>query len=149
PTSLLLFWHNGDVPDYTITPDINFGVPTDYTIEVSADGSAWKKVVDVQAVNGVTYRNRAHRFDFTGMSYVRFTVTKCTTTTGSSNAVGRIVEMDVFDASAGTDDTWLFTGSGPIRSGYDQHVLPGYSDVVHTSHAAYNPAVIDIADTGP
>lgn len=148
PTSLLLFWHNGDVPDYTVTPDVNYGVPTDYTIDVSADGTTWKNVVDVQSTNGITYRNRAHRFDFTGMSYVRFTITKCITTTGASNALGRIVEMDIFDASNGVDDTWLFTGSGPIRSGYDQQIRPSYADLVNMKHQAYNPAVIDIADTG-
>ena len=147
PTSLLLVYYNNDTFDYTVPPDQNYGVATDYTIETSADGTTWKKPVTVTATAGVTYRNRGHRFDFTGMRYVRFTMTKCTTTTGGNNAHGRIVEMDVFDASLGVEDTWLFAGSGPIRSGYDGRITPSYADLVHTSHAAYNPAVIDIADT--
>src|SRR5215831_16154611 len=47
PTSVLLVWHNADDPDYTVTPSINFGVPTEYKIEVSPDGKTWTKAVDV------------------------------------------------------------------------------------------------------
>ena len=145
PTKLLLLWHSAEDPDYTVTPDINFGVPTDYVIDVSADGTTWSTVVTVDSSTnaGTTYLDRGHSFDFTGMSWVRMTLTKAAV---PKPAIARIAEIDVFDVSRGEQDTWLYAGGGPTRFAYNGQSPPSFADNVHAKHPAYYPAMIDIAD---
>jgi hypothetical protein len=145
PTKLLFVYHHTATPDYTITPNISSGAPTAYNIEVSPDGSdgSWQKVVEVAGdATSTTYRNRGHRFDFTGMSWVRWNITAT-----SDNNVN-ISEIDIYDVSKGNEDTWLFAGSAETRFAYQGQVTPSWPTLVAGKHASYFPAMIDIADTG-
>lgn len=148
PTSLLMVWHHRDTPDYTITPDINFGAPSDYTIEVSptgADGSFTQVVAVTSTTSSPTYRSRAHRFDFTGMAYVRMSITRMRSTQPNKSRA-TLTEIDIHDASNGVADTWAFVGGQAIRFAYDGHTKPLWPELVHGKHPGYYPALIDIAD---
>ena len=148
PTKLLFLWHTDSTPDYTIDPEINFGAPTAYVVEVSptgADGS-WTKVAEVTgAPDDVTYRSRAHSFDFTGMSYVRWTLNKVVS--GQGNPDAQINEIEIHDISKGSEDTWAVVGLGQSRSTYHGH--PGmFPELIHAAHPDYYPALIDLAEAG-
>jgi lysophospholipase L1-like esterase len=106
PTSLLLSWADAGYTAY----DEPAQSPLSYTIETSADstdgeGGEWTEVV---AISDNTVRTRAHRFDFSGQSWVRFTVTQ-----GGTLPV-EIDEIELYDVSAAGDgrpeDSWFFLG---------------------------------------
>lgn len=148
PSKLLFVWHTDSTPDYTITPDINFGAPTAYYIEVSpsgADGS-WTKVVEVTgAPDDTTYRSREHSFDFSGMSYVRMTLTKLVSNQGNPDS--QIGEIEIHDISEGSEDTWAVVGLGQSRDTYHGHTGM-FPELIHGDHAAYYPALVDLAEAG-
>lgn len=141
---LLLIWLATGYPEYTApSTSQNFGVPTAYDIDVSADGTTWTNAVRVTAsTTGSTPRTREHSFAFTGMRWVRYKVTGIAP--GSGNA--KISSMQIFDASQGTEDTWLFAGSGPSRGVYALPSLPSLGSIVHGCYPKYYPATISIAD---
>jgi acyl-CoA thioesterase I len=148
PTRLLFVWHTDSTPDYTIATEINFGAPTAYFIEVSATGedADWTRVAEVTGEpDDVTYRSRAHSFDFTGMSYVRWTLTKLVSGQGQPNAL--IGEAEIHDISAGAEDTWAVVGLGASRSTYHGHTGL-FPELIHEAHPDYYPALIDLAEAG-
>src|SRR5262249_12285697 len=102
PKTILFVWHSGSAPDYTVDPETNFGTPTDYTIDVSPTGAdgTWKNAVTVSsdASKGRTYRSRAHRIAFEGMSYVRMTIQKVVSTQPGPPHPS-IGEIEVYDVS--------------------------------------------------
>ena len=57
-------------------------------------------------VNGNNYHSRQHIFDMTGYNWVRF---NCIVGAGTSGPNCNI-KMDVYDASQGTDDDFIFFG---------------------------------------
>lgn len=144
---LLLVWHHMGTPDYVIAAESNFGAPNAYTIEVSPTGAdgTWKQAVSVDTGTSPTYRNRAHSFDFTGMSWVRMTITRMRTTQPGSRGVN-LSEIEIFDVSRGMDDTWLFAGGGSARFSYDGHVSPMWPETIHGKHPDYYPAMINLGD---
>src|SRR5262249_37531764 len=58
------------------------------------------------------------------------------------------VTMKIFDASHGSSDTWLMTGSGPSRAVYDDVVAPGFGHLVNGCRSKYYPALLNISDIG-
>jgi acyl-CoA thioesterase I len=148
PTKLLFVWHTDSTPDYTIDPEINFGAPTAYVIEVSATGAdgSWTKVAEVTGEpNDVSYRSAAHAFDFTGMSYVRWTMNKLVSTQGNLDA--QLNEIEIHDISNGSEDTWAVVGLGQSRSTYHGHAEL-FPALIHQAHPDYYPALIDLAEAG-
>jgi hypothetical protein len=82
-------------------------------------------------------------FAFAGMSWVRFTINAF-----QGGGYAQITSMDIYDASNGTDDSWVFLGSGPSRGTYSNASAPSFQDVIHTCHPSYMPATINLADLG-
>ncbi len=82
-----------------------------YRIQVSNDSTngsdgTWTTVVTETANPSI---NREHKFSFTGYSWVKLLVDTCTG--------GQIDEFDIWDASAGTENTFAFLGDSlTVRS---------------------------------
>ncbi len=143
PSAVLLVWHTLGDPDYTIDNSVNYGTPSDYTIETSADGANWTTAVSVTSPTQ-TWRSRGHRVDFAGQCYLRLTIQKMHTTISGRHPA--LAEVSIYDASHGTDDSWVFLGNGPSRFAYDSHFQPDFSADVSRKHPAYSPATLDAAD---
>jgi lysophospholipase L1-like esterase len=150
PTRVLLSWDDGGTYNYQDpTTAMVYGFPADYTIETSADSTTgtdgtWKNVV---TVTGNQVRTRAHSFDFTGMSWVRMTITAAPPNE-SSNGV-QLGEIDVHDISATPtgipDDTWFFMGDSITAFAYDRATAhqPSFAAAINTTFPSYFPAMIN------
>lgn len=110
---VLLVWYNetGNY-DHTVINDYAYNNIQDYTIDVNAapgGGSAppttgWVTKV---TVTGNHFHSRQHVFDMIGYNWLRITVKA---PDGSSQNYGVNINMDVYDASHGTADDWIFYG---------------------------------------
>ena len=145
PTRLLLSWSDSGSYNYLET---DYGAPGGYRIETSGDttnGSdgTWSVVA---TVTGNQVRSRAHSFDFTGKSWVRFVVTE--TPANSASGV-QIDEIDIHDLSASTatapNDTWFFMGDSITAFAYDRAPAhqPSYATSIGAKHTSYFPAMIN------
>jgi len=149
PTRLLVQWDDGGTYNYKDLPGVTvYGFPMGYTIDVSGDttnGSdgTWTSVVTVTD-NAV--RSRGHVIDFTGMSWVRMTITAAPPTE-SGNGV-QIGEIDVHDLSNSPDlpdDTWFFMGDSITAFAYDraQAHQPSFASLINMALPAYFPAMVN------
>jgi lysophospholipase L1-like esterase len=149
PTRLLVQWDDGGTYNYKDTPGTTvYGFPMGYTIDVSGDTTngadgTWTSVVTVTD-NAV--RTRGHVIDFTGMAWVRMTITAAPPTE-SGNGV-QIGEIDVHDISSSPelpDDTWFFMGDSITAFAYDraQAHQPSFASLIHTALPAFFPAMIN------
>jgi lysophospholipase L1-like esterase len=149
PTRLLLLWSDPGYNDYN---NVGGGAPNAYHIETSADSTngsdgTWTMVADVM---GNPVRNRAHTFDFTGMSWVRFTITlgpqPSTPVTPPAVTSSNIDEIEIHDISAsGTanpPDTWFFMGDSITKGAFQRSLASPFDADVHTAHPAYAPTVL-------
>lgn len=97
--------------DNAISGTGQYNLPGNYTIEVnaaaggtSAPSGGWVTLV---TVTGNTYHSRQHVIDLTGYNWVRMNVTAIDGSAGNTDVA---INLDVFDASAGTSDDWIFYG---------------------------------------
>ncbi|OGS27587.1 MAG: hypothetical protein A2297_03650, partial [Elusimicrobia bacterium RIFOXYB2_FULL_48_7] len=134
---VLLSWNNGTVLNYADTA--SYAGPRDYTILTSADSTngsdgTWQTAA---TVTGNIYRTREHSFDFTGKSWVKMNISSATGTLG-------IDEIDIHDASNGCNDTVIFFGDSIAQRAFRRTNArrPSYSDVIHSNHPQYYPAMI-------
>jgi lysophospholipase L1-like esterase len=105
--NILVSWHNASYA-YTVPPGWHGRVPRDFVIEGSrSTGSTmptdWQPVL---TVTNHPHPNGQHIVDFAGYNWFRFRVTR----SGDNNTGVELQELNLFDASAGTDDSWLFLG---------------------------------------
>jgi lysophospholipase L1-like esterase len=114
----------------------NIPAPAAYDILVSsnstngADGTWTKKAT----VSGNIVAARGHLVDFTGMSWVKMNVT------GGS---GWIDEIEAFDASNGTGDSWFFAGTSITANAFKGPVpAENFADIVAKAHPGFTPAII-------
>jgi acyl-CoA thioesterase-1 len=165
PTRVLLEWNAGFnynyadpiTPTSTASPD--YGSPLNYAIYTSsnstdgADGT-WTQVA---SVTNNTYRTRSHSFDFTGMSWVKMSVTSIPTFS-SANGLA-LDEIEVYDTSVSysrgriPEDTWFFmgdsitaywanraTGTGP---GDPATHMPDFAQWINGTITNYFPSMIN------
>ncbi len=147
PTRLLLSWNNGYTYNYIDDTSVTtYGIPASYTIEASADSTngadgMWQQVADIRDNSA---RTRAHSFTFAGASWVRMTVTGVVP--GTREDTLAINEIDIHDASAGTEDTVFFVGDSITAAAFDrcdQKQPPPYADLVHAQFPDHFPAIIN------
>lgn len=109
---ILVVWYNetGNY-DHTVINENAYDIPQDYTIDVNnaAGGgtpptTGWVTVV---TVTGNHFHSRQAIFDMTGNNWMRINVT---VPDGGPQNYGPSFNMDVYDASQGTDDDWIFYG---------------------------------------
>lgn len=105
------------------------------------DGT-WTTVV---TVTGNTFTTREHLIDFTGYSWVKLIMD---TVTG-----GRIDELDVWDASGGTENTFAFVGDSLTVRGTSREYflgggkLPSFQQDFETNRGFY-PLMVSLGVTG-
>jgi acyl-CoA thioesterase I len=128
-------------------------VPAAYRVETSAssrDGHDGDWRVEL-VVAGNTARARGHDVEFDGQSWVRLVWA------GTDGEVAgapparhpEAIELDVHDASNGTDDTWLVLGDELGLAGLEQvKGEPGFPELVHESYPGYFPSLFNEARAG-
>jgi lysophospholipase L1-like esterase len=139
PKRVLLSWTASGNHGYT---DIQSGAPASYRVESSADSTngsdgTWRVEATVTG-NGV--RTRAHSFEFDGRSWVRLVITGAPDPTSGVS----IDEIDVHDASDGTDDSWFFFGDSITALAYDRDTpadQPSFAETIHALYPGYFPAL--------
>jgi acyl-CoA thioesterase I len=155
PTRVLVSWDDGGTYNYQDIPTVTvYGFPAAYHLDVSADSTngsdgTWTTAVSVgEATNAQNaVRSRAHAIDFTGMSWVKMTITAAPTHE-STNGV-QLGSIDVHDLSAtGTgmpDDTWFFMGDSITAFAFDRASAhqPSFAEAVHTATPDFFPAMIN------
>jgi acyl-CoA thioesterase-1 len=116
-------------------------LPSAYRIESSADPTngrdgAWRLE---RSVSHNRARARAHVIEFDGQSWVRLTFDAAHGAPSIS-----LRQLDLHDASDGTDDCWLLLGNELGSSTRAQHDdRPGWAELLHEAYPGYYPAVID------
>jgi hypothetical protein len=138
---VLLSWTASRAADYD---DVRCGAPRAYRVESSADSSdgangSWRVEVSVDD-NEVCAR--AHTFEFDGQSWVKLVVLQG----AAAGTDVRIDQLDVHDASDGTDDTWLVLGHsfdlGAVAGPTLAHT-PSFAELIHPEYPGYFPALIN------
>lgn len=120
------------------------GAPAAYRIESSADSSNgsdgnWRVEV---SVTGNAVRTRAHSFEFDGQSWVRLTIIGA----HEGSPTARIDQVDVHDASDGTDDTWFCLGDDPTAFAVGRDTpsaQPSFAEHIYARYPGYFPAMIN------
>jgi hypothetical protein len=121
---VLVVWYNDTTGayDFTVIGSGAYGVPSTYTLDVNAapggtapPTSGW---VTKLSVTNNNYHSRQHLIDLTGYSWLRFAVSSVNASTTDA-----AVNLDVYDASAGGSDDWIFYGDS-ITQGAMNHSEP-------------------------
>jgi chitinase len=113
--------------DTSISGTGAYNIPGSYTIEANAapggtnaaPTSGWVTLV---AVTGNTYHSRQHEINLTGYNWIRINVSQ---TDGSVQNYGASINMDVYDASAGTADDFIFYGDSITEGAMGHDTLNG------------------------
>jgi lysophospholipase L1-like esterase len=109
---VLVVWYNetGNY-DHTVINENAYDIPQDYSIDVNnAPGGGTPPTtgwVTEVTVTGNHLHSRQTIFDMTGNNWVRINVTA---PDGGPQNYGPSFNMDVYNASQGTDDDWIFYG---------------------------------------
>lgn len=170
PTRVLMEWNAGGNYNYadpitpTSTPSTDYGSPLAYAIYTSSNSTTgadgmWTLVA---SVTNNTYRTRSHSFDFTGMSWVKMSVTAIPTFS-SANGLA-LDEIEVYDTSVSysrgriPEDTWFFmgdsitafwanraTGAGtpPAYTNDPASHMPDFAQWINSYNTNYFPSMIN------
>jgi acyl-CoA thioesterase I len=169
-TRVLLEWNAGGNYNYadpitpTSTPVTDYGSPLNYQIYTSSNSTTgtdgtWTQVA---SVTNNTYRTRSHSFDFTGMSWVKMSVTAIPTFS-SANGLS-LDEIEVHDTSVSysrgriPEDTWFFmgdsitafwanrataTGTPPAYTNDPTSHMPDFAQLINGDNTNYFPSMIN------
>src|SRR5215471_15102273 len=146
-------YHNGGwrIPPASLPGWVAFKLtagPTRILLSWDDDGT-WMPRVTVGDVstNLNQVRTRAHAFDFTGMTWVKMTITAAPANE-SSNGV-QLGEIDIHDISATSsglpEDTWFFMGDSITAFAYDRAPVhqPSFARAINTASPTFYPAMIN------
>ncbi|MBX5450689.1 SGNH/GDSL hydrolase family protein [Thermogemmatispora sp.] len=144
PSRLLLIWTSDYVFDYLSDSG---PTPRSYTIAVSANSSngsdgSWKTLATVSANRA---RNREHLLSFSGMSWVKMTVTGVQP--GNREHEFLIDEIDLFDVSSQTalNDSFFCLGTSITALSFNRFAehQPALPELVHAAYPADFPALVN------
>jgi hypothetical protein len=114
----------------------NRSVPASYAILVSSNSTngsdgTWSTAVSVA---GNIVSARGHLIDFSGVSWVKMTI---------SSGGGQIDEIQIFDASKGSDDSWFFCGTSISANAFKgSNPSSNFADLIAAAHPGFSPAFI-------
>ena len=117
---ILLVWYNDPTfgYDHALIHDVGYNNPGSYTVEVnSGDGgklppqSGW---IVVATVSNNTLHSREHLITFAGYTWVRLNFRLADGSPGNTDIA---VNVDIYDASYGVTDGWLFVGDSITANG--------------------------------
>lgn len=143
---LLLEWNSSGTSDYISPPaGPTYGLPASYTIATSADSTdgsdgTWRQVV---SVTDNIARTRAHRFPFAGARWVRMTVTSAVP--GPLGDTFAIDEIDLHDATDGTEDTVFFLGDSITAAAFTRCPAnqPSFAELARRADPRRFPAMVN------
>lgn len=140
PAKVLFNWNNPAYPwsnllspakcPNSILFPVNYNILTSSNSTNGSDGD-W---VIADSIRGNIVSARCHIIDFTGASWVKMSII---------NGGGQLDQVEVFDVSKGTEDTWLFAGTS-ITANTFKATPPSqnYADLVNLYHTKYNPVLV-------
>jgi hypothetical protein len=140
PTRVFFNWNNPAYPwSNELAPSQcpnNIGFPVDYdllTSSNSTDGIDGDWTI-MDSIRGNIVSTRAHMIDFTGASWIKMHII-----TGG----GTLDEVEIFDASESTDDTWFFAGTS-ISANAFKGTPPAinFADNVHAAEPDFSPLMV-------
>ena len=145
---VVVAWYNDPVTspyEHGYVGQAGYDIPSTYTIEANnaAGGtlpsSGW---IPLATVSGNAYHSRQQVVDLAGASWVRMRVTA---TDGSSGNFGVYLNLDVHDASAGAQDSWIFYGDSITQAGLAHNSLGvgTWAQLVNASRPSSFPAYED------
>lgn len=149
---VLVAWYN-DAATGAYRPDLISNNPnnlaTSYTIDVNPalggtlPTSGW--VTKATVTNSSPYHSRQHLIDMTGNNWVRINVTGITGSAGNNNVS---LNMDVHDAHAGTQDSWLVLGDSITQRGFMHDEQGGIGSILPQQIATLFPAYFPVWECG-
>jgi acyl-CoA thioesterase I len=143
PSRLFLEWTASGSYSWN---DTVYGSPGDFTIETSADSTdgangTWSARA---AIVSNDVRSRTHLVGFGGEKWVRMVFTA---KAAAANAFGiNLDEISVYDASGGSSDSFAFVGDSVTAFAFDRATpgnQPSFAELVHASHPAFFPSMIN------
>ena len=145
---VLVAWYNDPITspyEHGYVGQVGYDIPSTYTIESNAapggalPGSGW---VTLASVSGNAYHSREQLVDLAGASWLRMRVTA---TDGSSGNTGVYLNLDVHDAAAGAQDSWVFFGDSITQAGLAHNSLGvgTWAQLVNAARASFYPAFED------
>jgi hypothetical protein len=144
-SKVLVVWYNEtNNYDHTLIGYNAYNMPQDYTIDVnpapgggSPPDGGW---VTVATVKGNHYNSREHVIDMAGNNWIRINVTRVD---GSIENYDASINIDVYDASYGIADNWIFFGDS-ITAGAMGHATTGgvkaFAQLINARAPKYFPA---------
>src|SRR5204863_4166611 len=106
----------------------------------SAPSSGW---ITLATVTGNRYHSRQHQVNLTGYNWLRLNVFAGDGSSGNSDAS---FNLDVHDASQGTQDSWIFYGDSITEDGMHHEPVNGtgnFSQLIAAAKPGYFPAYED------
>lgn len=117
-------------PESTTGYHSGYDEPGDYEIQADRAGpgsppiEGWTTLVDVK---GNHFHSRSHVVDMTGYNWLRF---YCTSSDSSVERSVLLQELEVRDASQGTNDEWLFLGDSITDGALKHSTVRDFGDLV-------------------
>lgn len=140
PAQVAVTWYVSNYDyNYVLRGGTPYNLLRDYTIQVnsaaggSVPSSGW---VTKATVTGNEYHSRTVVFDMTGYKWIRI---NCTAIVGSSQNFDACMNLDVFDARNGAQDTWLFLGDSITAAGMAQSGT-AFAQSVRAGNSAFYPS---------
>jgi lysophospholipase L1-like esterase/chitodextrinase len=150
---VLVSWYNDPITspfEPALIGQPAYNIPGSYTIQASAEPSGpdpppepdW---VTLATVTGNTYHSRQLVVDMTGYNWIRMDVTA---SDGSATNFDAAFNMDVHDASAGVDDSWIFLGDSITMDGMNHDTVSdanvgNFSQLINAAKPEYFPSYED------
>jgi lysophospholipase L1-like esterase len=145
---VLIVWYNSTFNyDHTVINDFAYDMPEDYTLEANPapDGGSppehgW---VTLATVKNNHYHSRQQVIDMRGDNWLRMNITAIDGSAGNEDAN---INVDVYSASAGTADDWIFYGDSITAGSMGTNTLNGvplFAQLIHEKAPAYFPVEED------
>ncbi len=124
---VLVVWYNSSYNyDHTIIGSYSYNMPEEYTIDVnpapggvSPPATGWVTLVTVK---GNHYHSRQHVINMTGNHWIRITVIAVD---GAPENYDANLKMDVYDATYGATDDWMFYGDSITAGAMGHSTISG------------------------
>jgi lysophospholipase L1-like esterase len=146
---VIVAWFNDPVTspyDHTVVGEVAYNNLADYTVEANAarggtaPTSGW---VTLARVTGNRYHSREHLLKLKGYRWIRMNVTAGD---GSPENEDAAFNLDVYDASRGARDSWLFLGDSLTQDGMHHRQIRGernFSQLIAQSRPRLYPVFED------
>lgn len=145
--TVLLVWYNTATGNYDHTLNANpaYNSIKNYTVETdtAAGGgnppsTGWTTAI---TITNNTLHSRQHVFNLAGANWIRLKVTAPDGSPPDNDVV--MLNMDVYNASQGTADDWIFYGASIFEGAMNQNSLGGvaaFQQLINQSAPTYYPA---------